>query len=150
MSAPYPHIACCVDDTEAARRALAEARRLRAAAPGRLSVVHVIAPPNLLVSVAAQLGGGVVHDAELEHEAARMWLENLVDGMPAAEPVLLEGTPDETAVAWAREAGCDLLVVASHSGPVERALLGSFAGHLGQHAPCPVLLVPPGAPGGTG
>lgn len=149
---PYAHIACCVDDSEAALRALHEARRLRTAAPGRLSVLHVIPPPNLVVSVAAQLGGGAVRDPELEQEAARMWLEGLAEGATGeapAEVVLLEGTPAETSVDWARESGCDLLVVAGHSGAVEAALLGSFAGHVGRHAPCPVLLVPPDPPGDT-
>jgi nucleotide-binding universal stress UspA family protein len=103
----------------------------------------VIAPPSVLVSVAAQLGGGTMHDAELEREAARMWFEEQAADAPEAEAVLLEGDPAPAACEWARGAGCDLMVAASHSGLIERSLLGSFAGHLAFHAPCAVLLVRP-------
>lgn len=147
VSEPYEHVVCCVDDSPAARRALAEALRVRALAPGRLSLVHVLEPPNLVVSVAAQLGGGVMNDPELEEEAARLWLGSLAEDAPGAEAVLLRGDAAEAACAFARSSGCDLLVVASHAGGLEafEALegLGSFARHLSHHAPCPVLLVPP-------
>ena len=72
-----------------------------------------------------------------------MWLEEQIHGRENAEAVLLEGHPAEAAVDWAREAGCDVMVAARHSGRVERVLLGSFAGHLVDHAPCAVLLIPP-------
>ena len=45
MASPYPHIACCIDQSEASGRALAEARRLRAFGAGRLSLVHVLEAP---------------------------------------------------------------------------------------------------------
>ena len=45
MASPYPHIACCLDQSEASGRALAEARRLRAFGAGRLSLVHVLEGP---------------------------------------------------------------------------------------------------------
>ena len=45
MASPYPHIACCLDQSEASGRALAEARRLRAFGAGRLSLVHVLESP---------------------------------------------------------------------------------------------------------
>jgi nucleotide-binding universal stress UspA family protein len=145
MTAPaFDHIACCIDDSEAATRALAHAEALRALSGGRLTVVHVLPSPAFLTTLAASLGGGAgVHDEEIQREAAEMWLEEQVHGRENAEGVLLEGHPAEAAVEWAREAGCDVMVAARHSGLVERVLLGSFAGHLANHAPCPVLLIPP-------
>jgi nucleotide-binding universal stress UspA family protein len=144
MTGPtFAHIACCIDDSAAASRALAHADALRALSGGRLSVVHVIPSPAFLTSLAASLGGAPVHDTGLEHEAAEMWLDEQVQGREGAEAILLEGNPAETACEWARDAGCDVLVVASHRGRVERVLIGSFAGHVAHHAPCPVLLVPP-------
>jgi nucleotide-binding universal stress UspA family protein len=142
MSSPFQHIACFIDESEAAKVALTHAAALRDLSGGRLSVVHVLAPPAFLVSMAASVGGAPVHDPVVEQEAAQMWLDEearSVDG----EPVLLEGHPASTAAEWAREAGVDALVAAAHRGLVERALLGSFAGYLVHHAPCPVLLVPP-------
>jgi nucleotide-binding universal stress UspA family protein len=147
MSPSYDHIACCIDDSEAARVALSHAAALRDLTGGRHSVVHVVAPPAFLVSMAASLGGAPVHDPVVEREAAQMWLVEEA-GSVGAEAVLLEGHPASAAVDWARDHGVDALVAASHRGLVERALLGSFAGYLVHHAPCPVLLVPP-APKGS-
>lgn len=145
MSAPrFDHIACCIDDSDAAARALAHAVALRELSGGRLSVVHVIPSPAFLTALAASLGGAPVHDYAMEREAAEMWLAEEIRGLERAEGVLLEGHPAEAAVEWAREAGCDAMVAARHSGLVERVLIGSFAAHLANHAPCPVLLIPPG------
>jgi universal stress protein A len=142
VSVSYSHIACFIDESEAASRALAHAAALRDATGARLSVVHVLAPPAFLVSLAAGLGGAPVHDTEVEKEAAEMWLaEEARAG--SADAVLLEGHPASTATEWAARAGVDVMVAATHRGLVERALLGSFASYLAHHAPCPVFLVPP-------
>lgn len=143
MSVAYHRIACFIDDSAAAARALAHAAALRDATGAALQVVHVLAPPAFLVSLAAGLGGAPVHDTEVEREAAEMWLAEEARSV-GAEGVLLEGHPASTAAEWARESGADLLVVATHRGLVERTLLGSFAGYVAHHAPCPVFLVPPG------
>jgi len=144
--APYRHIACCVDDSYAARAAAAEAARLRDLGPGRLSLVHVIERPPLPALVAE---GAAWYPDEREYESrARAWLADLARDF-RAEPVLLTGYPPAAAAEWAERAGVDLLVAASHRGRVERLLLGSFASYLARHAPCAVLLVrPPAAAGG--
>lgn len=140
----YAHIACCIDGSDASLQGLAHAAGLRALTGGKLSVVHVVPSPGYLVSLAASFGGGVLPDPDIEREAAEMWLAEQTRDLEGAEPVVLEGHPASAAVEWAREAGCDLMVVTTHRGLVERALLGSFAGHVAHNAPCPVLLVPPG------
>jgi nucleotide-binding universal stress UspA family protein len=142
MSVSYRHIACFIDDSSAASRALAHAASLRDATGARLSVVHVLAPPAFLISLAAGLGGAPVHDTEVEKEAAQMWLAEearSVDG----EAVLLEGHPGNTACEWARGAGVDVMVAAGHRGVVDRSVLGSFANYIAHHAPCSVFLIPP-------
>jgi len=143
----FAHVACCIDDSAAAARALAHADALRALSGGTLTVLHVVPSPAFLTTLAAGLGGAPVHNSDLEREAAEMWLQEQVHGRDNAEAVLLEGNPSETAVDWARETGCDVLVAARHSGRVERVLLGSFAKHLVDNAPCPVLLIPPAEAG---
>lgn len=142
MSVAYDHIACFIDDSDAAARALAHAATLRDATGAKLTVVHVLAPPAFLVSLAAGLGGAPVHDTEVEREAAEMWLAEEARSV-GGEGILLEGHPASTAVEWAGEVGVDIIVVATHRGLVERTLLGSFAGYVAHHAPCPVFLVPP-------
>jgi nucleotide-binding universal stress UspA family protein len=142
MSPLYAHIACCLDDSPASRRALAEGRRLRAAGPGRLSLVHA-APKPLLFEAGPE--GPPVPSPEDLYSERREWLVRLAREVPEAEPVLLEGLAAEAVCEWAAEAGVDLLVTASHHGPIERVLLGSFSRYLAGHAPCSVLLVrPPG------
>lgn len=143
----YQHIACFTDGSDASRAGLQHAAALQALTGARLSIVHVIAAPGYLVSFAASVGGGTLPNPELEREAAEMWLDEQTRGLENAETVLLEGHPPSEAVEWARGSACDLLVVASHRGLVERSLLGSFAGHVAHHAPCPVLLVPPARSG---
>jgi nucleotide-binding universal stress UspA family protein len=138
--APYPHIAVCIDRSDAAEAALAEARALRAAAgPGRLSLVHVAPWPLLYTGEA----GAWAPDPEDIESAARVWLDGVAAGVPDGEPVLLDGYPPAAVCEWAGAEGVDLLVAASHRGLVERVLLGSFAGYLVRHAPCAVLLTRP-------
>lgn len=146
MPAPptFEHVAAFVDDSGAARRALAHGIALRELSGGRLSVVHVLPGPAFLVSLAASLGGSPVPDPEISREAAEIWLGGLTDGLEATEAVLLTGHPAEEACEWARDNGCDAMVIASHRGVVEQVRMGSFAAHVTRHAPCPVLLVPPG------
>jgi nucleotide-binding universal stress UspA family protein len=130
MTAPYAHIACCVEDSEASDLALAEARRLRDLGPGRLSLVHV-------ATAGVVFSGGPdapLTDVVAAREASERWLATLAEGVPGAEAVLLDGDPPSAVVAWARDAGADLLVAASHRGLLERILIGSFASHLVRHS----------------
>jgi nucleotide-binding universal stress UspA family protein len=147
VATPLDHIACFIDESDAASRALSHAAALHALGDGKLSVVHVVAPPSFLLSLAGAVGGAAVFDDAQELEAALAWLTNRAGEIEGAEPVLLEGHPASVACEWAREAGCSVMVAASHRGVVERVFLGSFAGYLAHHAPCPVMLVPPDAPG---
>lgn len=130
--APYAHIACCIDDSPASLRARDEARRLRALGPGRLSMVHVA--PRALIEDPA--GPGRPRDIAARD---REWLEAMAEA-EGAEPVALTGIAADAALGWARREHPDLMVAAAHRGPLERALLGSFAGRLAREAPCPALL----------
>ncbi|MEW6582972.1 MAG: universal stress protein [Actinomycetota bacterium] len=144
MSGPYRHIAACVEDSPASRRALQEAIRLD---PERLSIVHA-APWPLLYSGGGL--GGWVPDPEDLFSRSRQWLEDLVSETGRGEGVLLTGYPQVAVVEWAEEARPDLMVAAAHRGVVARVLLGGFATYLAHHAPCPVLLVRPPFAGDTG
>jgi len=139
MDTPYQHIACFIDDSEASRLALVEARRLRSLTPGRLSVVHVSQWPPPSID-----GLGVwLPNADVLLEEARDWLTTQTAEVPGAEAVLLEGCPPVAACAWAEEAAVDLIVTACQRRPPGLTTLGSFAQHLAHHAPCPVVLVRP-------
>jgi nucleotide-binding universal stress UspA family protein len=63
-----------------------------------------------------------------------------------ATSVVRDGDPAAQIVAEARDAGADLVVMATHGrSGLARALLGSVADQLLRRSPVPVLLVPPGA-----
>lgn len=143
MSAPYRHITCCVDRSEASRTALAEAVRLRELGPGRLTLLHVA---DWGIMVGAYPGMAML-DPEVVVRDSKEWLDQLVAETPGAEGVLLEGYPAAVACEWAAANDTDLLVASSSRGLVDRWLLGSFAGYLTRHAPCTMLLTrPPAAP----
>jgi nucleotide-binding universal stress UspA family protein len=59
------------------------------------------------------------------------------------KPVLLEGDPGQVIAQYARETGCDLMVMPTHGyGPFRRFLLGSVTAKVLHDAPCPVWTGP--------
>jgi nucleotide-binding universal stress UspA family protein len=141
MNAPYRHIGCCLDESEASVRALAEARRLRAVAPGRLTLLHVVQFP-----LPYSAGFGTQATPNALAEAAHQWLDPMAAEVPEGESVMLQGYPAAEVCEWAHMHAVDLLVCAAHRNLPQRLALGSFAHYLVNHAPCPVLVLrPPGA-----
>jgi len=101
--------------------------------------VHVGPYPLLTEEVDGEM---VVRREDL-NATAREWITRRAAGIPGAEAVFLEGFPGPAVVEWAEQAGVDLLVTAAHHGRLEGLLLGSFAHHLVNSSPCPVLIVRP-------
>jgi nucleotide-binding universal stress UspA family protein len=132
----YRHIACCVDDSDVAPHVVQEAQRLRAVGGGRLTLLHVVAPPMLYGAPYAPADGTLA-------DVAREWFDRFTEGVDASDRVLLEGYPPREAVEWAKRSAVDLMVAGAHRGIIDRFFLGSFAAYLAYHAPCPVLLVRP-------
>ncbi len=139
MRTPYVHIACCIETSPALDGILAEAEHLRQLGKGRLSLVHVVEPPDAYRDVP-----GVRQEVELaENIVGRRWLEAQCKRIKGAEPVLLEGRPVDAVCAWAAAEGVDLIIAGAHRGPDERRELGSFAGELAYSAPANLHLVRP-------
>ena len=139
MSAPYDHIACCIDESDGSQAALHEATRLRALGPGRLSIVHVMPSPiiygeSLMLPPTDEIAN-----------AAGGWLDRQRELAGASEAVLLSGDPARAVCDWGRAERPDLLVAGAHRGMFLRLALGSFASYLAYHATCPVLAVRPHA-----
>ncbi len=136
---PYPHIACCLDESPGSHRALLEARRLRAFGPGRLTIVHVRPSP---IVYGESLALPPVDDLTA---AASTWLNAQLEHVAGAESVLLSGHAGGAVCDWALTAHPDLLIAGAHRGRLARLALGSFASYVAYHAPCNVLLVRPDA-----
>jgi len=136
MSAAFRHIACCMDESDAALRALEESRRLRALGEGRLTLLHVVQyPPPFATGYGAQ-----INPADLM-AAAERWMGEVAGDVPEGTEVVLKGHPASAACEWAADNAVDLMVVAGHRNLAQRVALGSFAHYLVNHAPCPVLVL---------
>lgn len=124
-------IICGVDDSESAKGAARVARTLAGKLGLALVFVRVVEPdaPDAKVSALAErLGRLSAGTSDLDGGAA--WLVEA-------------GHPGDRLVAVARKAGAAMIVVGS-SGP-HSSLLGSVSADVSRRAPCPVVVVPPGA-----
>ncbi len=69
-------------------------------------------------------------------------------GSVRGEPVAIElraGDPAREILDYARRSGCRLIVLGSHARVAMQYSLGSVAGKVLAHAPCPVVVVPASA-----
>ena len=149
MSLRPGHVVCCVDRCDATPHLVAEAERLRAPGRGRLTLVHVAPPLEVL---RGGLAGWEI-DGEDLLAPPRRWLESVGAGIPGAETLLLCSDRPAAAVAgWARDAGADLIIASAHQGRLARTLLGSFTRSMIDLAPCDAVIVRPvdGAGAGAG
>jgi nucleotide-binding universal stress UspA family protein len=137
----YRLVGCCVDGPGGGP-AVDEALRLAAMAGAALSLVHV-------AESAGRFSGGRTAWSPPEDEVAAgiaaeaaSWLSAMAE-RAGAEAVVLQGDDAAAAIAaWARERGCDVLVVHPHRRGAVRTALGSVTARLARGAPCPVLVVP--------
>lgn len=144
----WKRIVCAVDFSEPAREAMGVAADLARTCEAELTLVHVALPPaptagDLLVSE-ADLSRSTAAQAEIALDG---WRE--IAARRSERPVhsfVRTGSAAEQVTAAARERSADLLVVATHGRTgLARLVLGSVAEQVLRHAPCPVLVVRPGA-----
>jgi universal stress protein F len=125
--------------TEAGTAALALARDMAEKYGSKLILLHVV--EEVPGFVKAQLPAGahakVVEDAiaSLRDFAAERGVAETADVLTR------EGSPATEILEFAREAGTDMIVMASHDPGVADYLLGSVAGRVVRHAHCSVLVV---------
>lgn len=127
-------IICGVDDSEAADGAVRVARGLSRKLGLELVFVRVTdegTSPETFDAIAEGLDRLAHDDRDLDSSAA--WLVEV-------------GHPADRLVAAAADADASMIVVGSH-GP-RSSLLGSISAEVSRRAPCPVVVVPPGADNG--
>jgi nucleotide-binding universal stress UspA family protein len=125
----------------ALRWALAEGGRRQAP----VAVLHAWEVP----AIVGPAGGGYPYDTEALDRAAHALVDRLVDGAAAeatgvaVERRVVGGGPAAGLLDAARDA--TLIVVGRRGlGGFRRLLLGSVSDHVARHAPCPVVVMPPG------
>ena len=122
---------------------------------GRVILVRVVAPPevNLPIGIPGETLAPVSTGARLERfqkelEEAPAYLEAkaqpLRDGGLDVETVVLQGTPSQAIIEYARDNGVTLIAIATHGHSGFRNItLGSTAEYVLRHSGLPVLLLTP-------
>jgi nucleotide-binding universal stress UspA family protein len=137
-------ILCPVDLSEISRRALEHAAVLARWYGARLTVLYVI-PSSVVAVIPPLVTDGREHErtmADVQRFAAQVTGDVPIDVLCAREATDVH----REIVEQARTTHADLLVVGSHGrSGFERLLLGSVTEKLMHKAPCPMMIVPPGA-----
>ena len=112
-----------------------------------LVLLHVRVPPSLPYSAPDVVAYSTALEADEDAiERAQAQLEAFPiagTGAGSVTRLVLEGDPARTIVEYAREAGCDLIVMSTHGyGPFRRFLLGSVTAKVLHDAACPVWTGP--------
>ncbi len=121
---------------DALPHALALARKYEA----QLTLLHVIEPlhPDMLIDTTQSQ-----RDARVTaHERLAKLADATKKAWPRTGRELRTGHPVDTITALAKRTNADLIVMGTHGRTgIKRALIGSVAERVLQHAPCPVLVV---------
>ena len=140
-------ILCPVDFSELSRHALEHALVLAGRYEARVTVLHVLTPPQPLALAPGMPAGLPAMPLPQPHEVAEevrrfAGLNDLPS--PRAEVVVTEGHPAREIVAQAERLPADLLVMGTHGrGGFERLFLGSVTEKVLRSTGVPVLTVPP-------
>lgn len=140
-------IICCLDDSDGARRALTVAGGLATRLGVELVLVHVEPPTSTAPGLgAATAGAERLRDAEFregEHLLERLAREAGLFGSRRRTTV---GPSAAAIVSICEEERAELVVMGSRGrGELASALLGSVSTAVAASAPCPCVIVPPGA-----
>ena len=131
---PMPgSIICGVDGSESAKGAIRVARKLSSRLRRRIVFVRVVqpdTPADQIDAIADRLGQLADNSEDDSGSGGPLWLVDV-------------GHPADRLVAAAEDEQASLVVLGSH-GP-RSSLLGSISAEVSRRAPCPVVVVPPGA-----
>jgi nucleotide-binding universal stress UspA family protein len=137
----YDRICCPIDFSEPSRRAMQEAARLARKHEASLTLLHVAEPVHHGAEMAFSPPAWAAEEAGARELAAWKAEAEAITG-EAVATVLLSGPPAPAIVGFARDAGVDLIVTASHGRTgVRRIVLGSVSEQVIRTAPCDVLVV---------
>ena len=139
----FKRILAPIDDSACARSALAIAMDLAVSQKAHLCVLHVVDPVNGAVMNPYGIAFSIMPELTEQGQAL------VTAGARAAQATgldavgtVLQGSPQNTIVGYARDDYTDLIVIGSHGrGGVSRLLLGSVAEGVMREAPCPTLVV---------
>ena len=97
------------------------------------------------------MGLGAVYMADFElslHQEIKMKLENFISDNLKGRPVqstILTGRPGDQIIEYAKKNQIDLVIMGHSTTGIERAIMGSVAGHVVKYSPVPVMVISPEA-----
>lgn len=128
-----------IDGSEHSSVAMTFAADLAGRCDARLFVAYAPGPAILLASITAE----EIITPEVLTEMVEGWTASLRDDAVPHEVLVLQGDARTALIDASEQHDVDLIVVGSHGrGAVGRALLGSVAASVVQHAERPVIIVP--------
>ncbi|GIP37570.1 universal stress protein YxiE [Paenibacillus sp. J31TS4] len=141
----FTNILVAFDGSEPSSKALDKAIAFcREDASVKLHVLHIMNLRTMIIGE-AMITPPANYEADLMKEAEEIAEEanRRTAGLPNAQAaVVYQGPPAKTILEYAKEQGCDLIVIGNrgHSGFTEM-MLGSVSHNVAQHSPIPVLIV---------
>ncbi|NHN29499.1 universal stress protein [Paenibacillus agricola] len=139
----FQHILVAYDGSELSKKALHKAIALVTDSPAKLEVVYVLHNPVIVIGesvipTTAHFEAGYLDESQamLEHVDAE------IAHLPNAKTTLLQGSPSDVMVSYAKAEGADLIVIGSRGlSDFKELFLGSVSHYVVQHAEVPVLVV---------
>jgi nucleotide-binding universal stress UspA family protein len=139
-------LVCGVDDTPRARDVARVAHALADRLAAGLVLVHVARDPVVPGASRVPNGPQQLRDCAIREARGLLARTAAEAGCPEAEQRVEIGEPARRLIRIAEERETLMLVIGSRGRrPLRAALLGSVSLRLCRQAPCPVLVVPPGA-----
>ena len=142
------HILAAVDFSSVSERVLQNAELLAKAQGGRLTLLHVAAPPPDFVGY--EPGPQSVRDHRAkslrnEHSVLQQHAAKLRERGLDAHALVVEGPDVETILREAHRLACSMIVIGSHGHrALYDALVGSVSAGVIRGSSCPVLVIPAG------
>jgi nucleotide-binding universal stress UspA family protein len=140
----FSNLLVAYDSSDLSKKALHYAHNLvKDNAAGSLHVAHVYQFPTIVMGEAILPTPASV-DQEYSEQAEKILDEarSLLSDYPNTTYVLRQGQPAFELLEYAKEQGCDLIVMGSRGlGGIREFLLGSVSHHVVQESRIPVLIV---------
>ena len=136
------------DFSKSSRNALTYGAAFAVRFGAELHLLHVVQDLALFIPEAVLVAPPPAPPVEQFAAAARTALERVITDLQrpglAIRPEVVEGTPYEEIVRFARERAIDVVVIGTHGRKgLARLLLGSVAERVVREAPCAVVVVRP-------
>lgn len=141
----YKNLLVAVDFSENSHKAILKAKIMASRCGADIELIHVVEIPTYpILEDIAVMGMPGIWDEEIGKtliEASDKKLRALAEQFKISKYLTIEGFASSDIVNHAQQRECDLIVVGAHGASGLKALIGSTANSVINHATCDVLAV---------